>query len=133
MNLPVLDISHTCLYLAAFTQHSVFKAHSCCLESHSFTWLNIPPQGKTTLVHLFICWWTHGLFPAFGNLNNSALHIYFPPFCPHLAEVAAGATEKIDALGLSCLSWKGCLWHGFTNFFKGPCGAQLRFEVEPLS
>lgn len=108
-----------CRYLAAFTQHSVFKAHSCCSEPHSFTWLNnIPSQGKTTLAHPFICWWTHGLFPAFGNLNNSALDVYFPPICPHLAEVETGATEKTGVLGSSCMSWKGCLWHGFTNCFS---------------
>ena len=102
--------------------------------------INVGPQGQSRGPPGAITWaprgnhvGPHGLFPASGNLNNSALHIYFHPFCPHLAEVVAGATEKTDALGPSCLSWKGCLWHGFTNFFKGPCGVRLCFEVEPLS
>ena len=52
-----------------FTQHNVFKVHSCCHMSQYFNLLwpnNNPLYGYTVLVYPSIQKWTDGLFPPFG-------------------------------------------------------------------
>lgn len=45
----------------------------CATRHHSFSWLNTIPC--VFILHLFISWWTFGLFVSFGCWNNAAVNI----------------------------------------------------------
>ena len=96
--LPILDIaykwSHTIcglLWLTAFSQHSVFKAHLFCRVYQYFFLFNGQAtfQGRviTHFIYSFINWWAFGLFLPLAIMNSVAVNTvqtYAFDYCGHI-------------------------------------------------